>query len=71
MVPCLHIKVRMRVLRYVILAHFFLYSYFVLQVVEYLKNGGGHVNYGAIPSVIYTHPEVPILSVFFCHSYSL
>jgi dihydrolipoamide dehydrogenase len=29
-----------------------------LAVAEYLKNGGGHVNYGAIPSVIYTHPEV-------------
>jgi dihydrolipoamide dehydrogenase len=29
-----------------------------LAIAEYLKNGGGHVNYGAIPSVIYTHPEV-------------
>ncbi|KYQ92366.1 dihydrolipoamide:NAD oxidoreductase [Tieghemostelium lacteum] len=29
-----------------------------IAVMEYLKSGGGHVNYGAIPSVIYTHPEV-------------
>ncbi|KKY21626.1 putative dihydrolipoamide dehydrogenase [Phaeomoniella chlamydospora] len=27
-------------------------------VVEYIKKGFGHVNYGAIPSVMYTHPEV-------------
>ena len=27
-------------------------------VIEYLKKGYGHVNYGAIPSVMYTHPEV-------------
>lgn len=26
--------------------------------VEYIKKGFGHVNYGAIPSVMYTHPEV-------------
>jgi dihydrolipoamide dehydrogenase len=26
--------------------------------VEYIKSGHGHVNYDAIPSVIYTHPEV-------------
>lgn len=25
---------------------------------EFLKNGHGHVNYGNIPSVMYTHPEV-------------
>jgi dihydrolipoamide dehydrogenase len=25
---------------------------------EYIKKGHGHVNYGAIPSVMYTHPEV-------------
>eukprot|EP01132_Coremiostelium_polycephalum_P003627 gene3627-4518_t len=29
-----------------------------IAVMEYLKSGGGHVNYNAIPSVIYTHPEV-------------
>ncbi|EGG23953.1 dihydrolipoamide:NAD oxidoreductase [Cavenderia fasciculata] len=29
-----------------------------IACIEYLHNGGGHVNYGAIPSVIYTHPEV-------------
>ncbi|GAM25682.1 hypothetical protein SAMD00019534_088570 [Acytostelium subglobosum LB1] len=29
-----------------------------IAVIEYLHNGSGHVNYGAIPSVIYTHPEV-------------
>lgn len=29
-----------------------------VAVVEYIKNGHGHVNYGAIPSVMYTHPEV-------------
>jgi len=29
-----------------------------IAVAEYLHNGGGHVNYGAIPAVIYTHPEV-------------
>ena len=27
-------------------------------VVEYLKTGHGHVNYGCIPSVMYTYPEV-------------
>jgi dihydrolipoamide dehydrogenase len=27
-------------------------------VVEYITKGFGHVNYGAIPSVMYTHPEV-------------
>lgn len=25
---------------------------------EYIKSGHGHVNYNAIPSVVYTHPEV-------------
>jgi dihydrolipoamide dehydrogenase len=29
-----------------------------VAVVEYMKKGYGHVNYGAIPSVMYTHPEV-------------
>jgi len=29
-----------------------------VAVAELLANGGGHVNYDAIPSVIYTHPEV-------------
>ena len=29
-----------------------------VAVIEYLKKGYGHVNYGAIPSVMYTHPEV-------------
>jgi dihydrolipoamide dehydrogenase len=29
-----------------------------IAAVEYIKTGHGHVNYGAIPSVIYTHPEV-------------
>jgi len=29
-----------------------------VAVVEYIKSGHGHVNYGAIPSVMYTHPEV-------------
>ncbi|GAM24800.1 hypothetical protein SAMD00019534_079750 [Acytostelium subglobosum LB1] len=29
-----------------------------IAVVEHLHNGTGHVNYSAIPSVIYTHPEV-------------
>lgn len=29
-----------------------------VAVVEYIKHGHGHVNYGAIPSVMYTHPEV-------------
>jgi dihydrolipoamide dehydrogenase len=29
-----------------------------IAVAEFIKNGGGHVNYGAIPGVIYTHPEV-------------
>lgn len=27
-------------------------------VVEYITKGYGHVNYGVIPSVMYTHPEV-------------
>eukprot|EP01112_Ceratiomyxa_fruticulosa_P009303 TRINITY_DN2423_c0_g2_i1.p1 TRINITY_DN2423_c0_g2~~TRINITY_DN2423_c0_g2_i1.p1 ORF type:complete len:205 (-),score=56.13 TRINITY_DN2423_c0_g2_i1:162-776(-) len=29
-----------------------------IAVAEYINNGTGHVNYKAIPSVIYTHPEV-------------
>ncbi|KAF7309590.1 Dihydrolipoyl dehydrogenase [Mycena indigotica] len=29
-----------------------------IAAVEYLKSGHGHVNYSAIPSVVYTHPEV-------------
>ena len=29
-----------------------------IAAVEYIASGHGHVNYNAIPSVIYTHPEV-------------
>jgi len=29
-----------------------------VAVIEFIKKGYGHVNYGAIPSVMYTHPEV-------------
>jgi len=29
-----------------------------IAIVEYLHSGYGHVNYNAIPGVIYTHPEV-------------
>jgi dihydrolipoamide dehydrogenase len=29
-----------------------------VAVVEYIKKGYGHVNYAAIPSVMYTYPEV-------------
>ena len=29
-----------------------------IAAVEHIKHGHGHVNYNAIPSVIYTHPEV-------------
>ncbi|KAK7992256.1 hypothetical protein PG996_012731 [Apiospora saccharicola] len=29
-----------------------------VAAVEYIKKGYGHVNYGVIPSVMYTHPEV-------------
>jgi len=29
-----------------------------IAVVEYLKTGVGHVNYDAIPGVVYTHPEI-------------
>ncbi|KAJ2916181.1 hypothetical protein MD484_g4241, partial [Candolleomyces efflorescens] len=29
-----------------------------IAAVEFIKQGHGHVNYGAIPSVVYTHPEV-------------
>lgn len=29
-----------------------------IAVIEHIKKGHGHVNYGAIPNVIYTHPEV-------------
>lgn len=29
-----------------------------IAAVEYIKTGHGHVNYDAIPSVVYTHPEV-------------
>ncbi|EEB88941.1 hypothetical protein MPER_13026, partial [Moniliophthora perniciosa FA553] len=31
---------------------------FGIAAVEYIKTGHGHVNYNAIPSVVYTHPEV-------------
>ncbi|KAI1914255.1 dihydrolipoamide dehydrogenase precursor [Ophidiomyces ophidiicola] len=29
-----------------------------VAAIEYIKKGHGHVNYNAIPSVMYTHPEV-------------
>lgn len=29
-----------------------------VAAIEYIQKGYGHVNYGAIPSVMYTHPEV-------------
>ena len=29
-----------------------------IAAAEFLKSGHGHVNYDAIPSVVYTHPEV-------------
>lgn len=29
-----------------------------IAAVEYIQSGHGHVNYDAIPSVVYTHPEV-------------
>lgn len=29
-----------------------------IAAVEYIHSGHGHVNYAAIPSVVYTHPEV-------------
>jgi dihydrolipoamide dehydrogenase len=29
-----------------------------IAAVEFIKHGHGHVNYAAIPSVVYTHPEV-------------
>ncbi|KAF9560812.1 dihydrolipoyl dehydrogenase [Agrocybe pediades] len=29
-----------------------------IAAVEFIKSGHGHVNYAAIPSVVYTHPEV-------------
>jgi dihydrolipoamide dehydrogenase len=29
-----------------------------IAAVEFIAGKGGHVNYDAIPSVIYTHPEV-------------
>lgn len=29
-----------------------------IACVEFIANKGGHVNYNAIPNVIYTHPEV-------------
>jgi dihydrolipoamide dehydrogenase len=29
-----------------------------VAAIEYIKKGHGHVNYAAIPSVMYTHPEV-------------
>jgi dihydrolipoamide dehydrogenase len=29
-----------------------------IAAAEFLKTGHGHVNYDAIPSVVYTHPEV-------------
>jgi dihydrolipoamide dehydrogenase len=29
-----------------------------VAAIEFIAGKGGHVNYNAIPSVIYTHPEV-------------
>jgi dihydrolipoamide dehydrogenase len=29
-----------------------------IAAVEFIAGKGGHINYDAIPSVIYTHPEV-------------
>ena len=29
-----------------------------IAAAEFIHNGHGHVNYSAIPSVVYTHPEV-------------
>ncbi len=29
-----------------------------IAAIEYIKTGHGHVNYNAIPAVVYTHPEV-------------
>ncbi len=29
-----------------------------IAAVEYISSGFGHVEYGVIPSVVYTHPEV-------------
>lgn len=29
-----------------------------IAAAEYIKSGHGHVNYNAIPAVVYTHPEV-------------
>jgi len=29
-----------------------------IAAIEYIQSGHGHVNYNAIPSVVYTHPEV-------------
>lgn len=29
-----------------------------IAAVEYIQSGFGHVEYGTIPSVVYTHPEV-------------
>ena len=29
-----------------------------VAAIEYIKKGYGHVNYNAIPSVMYTYPEV-------------
>jgi len=36
------------------------YSHLItgIAAVEHIKSGHGHVNYNAIPSVVYTHPEV-------------
>jgi hypothetical protein len=31
-----------------------------VAAIEYIKTGYGHVNYAAIPSVMYTHPEVTL-----------
>lgn len=32
--------------------------YLGIAAVEFIQSGYGHVNYKAIPSVVYTHPEV-------------
>ncbi|KTW27775.1 dihydrolipoyl dehydrogenase [Pneumocystis carinii B80] len=40
-----------------------------IAAVEYIKYGRGHVNYNAIPSVMYTYPEVAWESIIFLLKY--
>lgn len=45
-------------LLYMLICHGISFFLIGIAAAEYIKSGHGHVNYSAIPSVVYTHPEV-------------